>query len=330
MWDKIKEFFGIETKKDKQKKEEEIKKKQEIEKLRENEKELFGQLEEINKEWLDYDRNRFEMLDDILPKELDIELKEYTGDSVGDINKKVNEKYGVQKQEKVGELETKYDGMINGKHDKKESAKQQLDDTLATNSKQEIDTLEEIRQRVAQRGLARSSIKNSMDESAKKYFESKNQVANSEFDEKIKELNDQISMLQNDKKSALTDLDIAFAKQIDDEIKSLVNKRANEIEKIEKYNAEQKDKALKYKQERAKKVQNQLQQIAEIRDTEAKNEAEYGYKGEKLNNYEKRLDVAVKFYSQLPKEYAREMISKNPMLKKYLGRMYGKLLSYIG
>jgi len=246
------------------------------------------------------------------------------------IGQKVNEKYNAQKQNKQNIANEKYNDLIGSLGDKKDIAKQKFEQDLDKNIQQERKTLDEIKQRVAQRGLARSSVKDSLDESAKSYFERENSKTMSEFGEKIKELDNQIRTLENDKKEALADLDIKFAKQIEDEIKSLVAKRTNEIEKIEKYNADQKDKALKYKADRAKKVQSQLQKIAEIRDIEAANEAEYGYKGEKLNNYQQRLDAALEFYSQVPKEYAREMISNNPKLKNYLGRMYGKLLSHIG
>ncbi len=331
MWGKIKEFFGIETKKDKQKKQEEKENKEKVlESFKDGEKELLGKLDGLSREWVNYDRNRFKKLDDILPKELEIELKEYTGDSEDVINKKVNEKFGLEKQNKQNIANEKFDELIGKVGNQKDSAKLKLEQTLDENLKQQADTLEKIKQRVATRGLARSSIKDSMDTSAKRYFERENNLAESDFGEKIKELDSQLRVLENDKKDALAELDIKFAKQIDDEIKSLTNKRNNEIEKIEKYNAEQKDKALKYKVDRAKKVQAQLQKIAEIRNEEAANEIEYGYKGEKLNNYQKRLDAAVEFYGQVPKEYAREMVKNNPQLKNYLGRMYGKLLSYLG
>ncbi|MGN0789200.1 MAG: hypothetical protein ACI4MY_04615 [Christensenellales bacterium] len=324
MWEKIKQFFGIETEKDK---EENAEKEGEKKKLSETQYMLYDKLKDMDEAWKEKQSNRWTMYEDIMPEEYEWTPMQYDGESEDEIRTRIYDYYTPIKDEKSKALDDEYTAKIEAQNAKRKTTLEEAEKAHAANRQTSQDNLDKIKATQAGKGLARSSIKSNLDEEAQKNFEQMRDQIFEKYASNIGEIDYKIQQLDAQRKEALGDLDISFAKSITSDIDKLIKERNAELDKIQKYNNEQTLKAAEYKENRAKLIQKQKEDIANIQAKEAESEAKNGYSGEKLDEYQKRLNLALEFYQALPKDIAYELVQNNQKLKNYLGLMYGNLVS---
>ena len=326
MWEKIKDFFGIETKKDKEEKaQREAQKKQ----LSDSQNELYNQLSEMDKAWKDKQSSRWVLYENTMPQTYDWTPKEYDGESEEEIRTRINDYYAPIREQEKASVENEYDAKINAQKDKKSEAFANAEKEHANNRQNKKDNLDKIKSTTAEKGMLRSSIKTNLDEEALRNFEQMRDQIYGKYAENIGAIDYKIQQLNAQRQDALSDLDIAYAKSISTVIDKWVKERDAELDKIQKYNDEQSQKAKDYVENRTKLIQKQKEDIANIQTKERESEIKYGYSGEKLDEYTKRLNAAVEFYKSMPSDIAYELVVNNQRLKNYLGLMYGSLVSAI-
>lgn len=174
-------------------------------------------------------------------------------------------------------------------------------------------------------GLARSSISGgAQDELALEYSKA---IDDSRLasNAKISALNMEIEVLKAKLQADIDAFKISEAIKVQEKLDSAIAKLEQENEKIREKNAK-----LVEKEEASKKARADAQRKAEeLRVQEAKQDATYGYQGEKKENYTARLDVAKAYYGSIPKEQALKELNEDKEIKSYLGLYYNRLLSYV-
>ena len=326
MWEKIKDFFGIETKKDK---EEKVQREEQKKQLSNSQEELYKKLDEMDKAWKDKQSNRWVLYEDVMPETYEWTPMQYDGESEDEIKARINEYYAPIKKQDKKSIDNEYDAKIKAQNDKKDEVKASAKKQYADNSQNKKDNLEKIKSTAAEKGMLRSSIKSNLDEQAQKNFEEMKAQIYNKYASNIDAIDYKIEQLNSQRQDALSDLDIAYAKSISTDIDKLVKERDAELDKIRKYNDDQTKKATEYIENRAKLIQKQKEDIAKLQTKERESEVRYGYSGEKLDEYTNRLTAAVEFYKSMPADIAYELVLNNQQLKKYLGSMYGSLVTAI-
>ncbi|MGN0771842.1 MAG: hypothetical protein ACI4MI_04585 [Christensenellales bacterium] len=326
MWESIKEFFGIETKKDK---EEKAAKEQQKQELMESQSLLYDQLEALDQEWKNNSSNKYVLYEDTMPDTYEWTPMQYEGESEEDIINRINATYEPLKSQKTQAVTDEYDALVDAQNDKKTQAETKAQSDNLANEKDRDDNLDKIKGGSSDKGMVRSSVKTALDEEAQRTFEQMKAQIYDNYVNNVSAIDNKIEQLQAQRSEALSDLDLSFAKTISSEIDKLIKERNSELESIQKYNDEQSKKALEYIQKRTELIQKQKKEIADQQAKEREEELKNGYSGEKLDNYQERLDKAVAFYQAMPSDIAKELISNNQQLKSYLGLMYNKLVSAI-
>ncbi|MGN0797502.1 MAG: hypothetical protein ACI4M5_04770 [Christensenellales bacterium] len=326
MWEKIKDFFGIETKKDKEEKAQREAQKQQ---LSESQTELYNQLREMDKAWKDKQSNRWVLYENTMPETYEWTPKTYEGESEEEIKARIQDYYAPMREQEKAVVEDEYDAKINIENNKKNAALVNAKKEYADNSQNKKDNLDQIKSTTAKKGTIRSSIKTNLDEQAQKDYEDMKAKIYGKYLSNVNAIDYKIQQLNAQRQDALSDLDIAYAKSISSDIDKLVKERNEELDKIQKYNDEQSQKATEYLENRTKMIQKQREDIANIQTQERENEVKYGYSGDKLDEYNSRLNAAIEFYKSMPSDIAYELVVNNQQLKKYLGLMYGNLVSAI-
>ena len=79
---------------------------------------------------------------------------------------------------------------------------------------------------------------------------------------------------------------------------------------------------LKYAAEREK-------ERLEREEQQRREEAEFGYRGAKQENYAERYNIALDFYTSLSPDIAADALAASPSMKYYLGNYYDKLLGVL-
>lgn len=320
-WDNVREFFGVESNNKKNN--------VDTSQYKDKEKELIEQLEKIDKEYRQEQNSQKVNLDEIMPKEPNYEFIEYQGDDEKTIENKVEQMFGQQ-------LEVDKNGIGLDYENKKNTNKQKVE-TVDEQAKQELLDLQNKYQQlkennksdILQKGLARSSIIAESQKAIDDVKEQKESLVKQEFQNQVDKINRQLELLEKQENQAIAELDLHYASKINDKIKALKDERKKSLESIEKYNNSVIEKTNNYKIDREKAIQDYIHKnIVNDRKTE-EDEAKNGYSGDKKNNYDNRLNLAIDFYSSLPKEAAKQMVNNNSYLQTYLGYNYGKLISHI-
>lgn len=299
---------------------------------KEQEAKLNGELKKISDEFAaSYDPGKgYEDISDLLPEEIDFVYRRYDGDDIQTIKDKTASKYQKLKEDDGNVLKTQYGGKVDEIESKKNAEKQnqKLQSQKIDDKYKEFDKA--LREDLVRKGLYRSSIKEVREEDARQSKESDLEKLGGEVSSKISLLDAQIDKLRAEEKAALGNLDLSYAKKLDSEINSLLDKRNKQIEAIDKYNNSLREKELKYKEDRASAIEKQLAQRIKDELEIKRMEEQVGYAGEKGENYDKRYDLAMQFYKGLPREAALKMIGENKDLQEYLGLYYSRLLREIG
>lgn len=299
----------------------------------EGEKQLIDKLGQLDEEYKNSDKydpgKGYEDISDLLPEEQTFEYLKYEGDDEATIRDNTKNKYDALLEDEKKKVNDALDTKTAVVENKKQAADEEYSQKQRQIDRDYDEFQKALEQSLVKKGLYRSSIKQGQTDANEqaRAWESKELSAKRDID--IGALDAEIAKLQGEANTALQQLDLSYAKQLDGEIERLLDKRNKEIESIDKYNNTLKEKEAKYVEDRAKAIEAQLAQRLKDELYIQNMENKYGYAGAKKENYQKRYDMAYEYYSALPQDVALQMLQKNKKLEEYLGAYYGKLITDI-
>lgn len=325
IWEDFKNLF----KSDDQLEEEKRKK---IDEALSQENAVVDRLKELEKQYNDsLPKEEEPDIDSLFPKESGLKEIDYTARTDEDIVKEAQDRIDLSKKQAVNNLDDKYQSAIDALSENKKAADETLKQSYENLDKLYKQLRESANDDMLKRGIARSSIAtNNMDALDASHLKSASD-AESAYSKAVANINDDIAKLERDKDTALEELDLKCAVELDEKINTLKAERDKTVEKYEKYNNEVRQKNEAYEANRQKKISEYLKQSEKDKLEKEKQqreyESKYGYSGEKLKNYAERYQVAFDFYSSLSPDIAADALKASPNMKYYLGEYYDKLLS---
>ena len=184
------------------------------------------------------------------------------------------------------------------------------------------------------RGLADSSIRTAGESELRREFGNAMNVLKSEHEAAADRIRQEIELAEAGRQNALNEYRLAYAADVEKKISSLRNELQKELETVNSYNAEIAKKEAAYRLERQKtedemRAEYEKRQLAQDKQN-AIFEAKYGYSGKKAVEMQERYNEAEAFYESIPKDLARELITRSEdTLKPLLGLYYSKLKNKI-
>lgn len=319
MWDSVKDWF---TKYDI---EEDKKKYADVtEKL--NEALLAKEREAIKKRQEAYKKE----IENSLPELPEIELKPIPEFDVEEVKNNVKDKLDDKYKEDISEIEKSYGDKI----DKKASSVNEYADKLSKKASEYKSATEESKEdfknKAIKNGILKSSIVTSKSDELNGVFESKADELKKDYELKNQSITKEINALEDEKNSKEAKLDSNYQAKIQSEIDKLTKQFEKNKAEIEKQNLAAENALAKAKAERAK-LQNEL---SSKQDTDYKklleDEKIYGIKDEeRKKDYDDRLNLVKKFYSQFPPKVAKELAYSNDKLVNLLGANYRAFREYL-
>lgn len=325
LWDEIKDLFKTNSQKAEEKQ-------QQINAALEKEKSVTSKLAALEKEYNDSLPKEEEVdLEKLFPSDSGLRELEYSVDSDEDIAARAEKENSYNKTQATNKLQDSYETKL----DALNSSKQQTGENYSESYKQLEELYNELRQRsendTLKRGLARSSIATTQlsdldvarlanaGELQKTYNDAMNNIAA------------RINELEADRETALNELDLKYAVELDNRIAELKSQRDKTVKEYEEYNAKIREQSAKYDKQREKDIASYLSDLEKKKQQEAeereKYESKYGYSGAKQQNYAKRYEIAYEFYSSLSPDIAADALAASPNMKYYLGQYYDKLMT---
>lgn len=325
IWDEIKDLF----KTDKQLEEERQRK---INDALNAENSVVDKLKELEKQYNDsLPKEETPDLDALFPKDSGLKEIEYTPRSDEDIVSAAMKENAYDKGVKKSQIEDRYAKAIDALVDDKKSAKQNLTESYANLEKLYSQLRENSLNDSIKRGMARSSVASDKLSALDSAHVGAAGDIERGYTESVAKIDGDISALEKELGSALDQLDVKSASELEDRIQKLKDERDAKVKEYEKYNNDVRVKNDKYALERENKIADYLAQKekekAEKDKAQQAYEKENGYSGEKLDNYSKRYQLAYDFYSSLSPDVAVDALKASPNMKYYLGVYYDKLMS---
>ena len=260
-----------------------------------------------------------------MPETLGLQKLDIVTKTDEDLTKQAEEELRPEVEEKISEKKSSTDTDIAKVEQEKQANEKFSDEQIEEISREAEATKLDARNDVIDNGLANSSIAGSIAEGIE---DNKNIDVQSEIDKltiKQETLDAEIQTYERELDEALDNYEIKYAQDVQNRIDKLKAQLKDTNDKIIKYNNEIDAKEAAYQEERAK---FQAQQDA-LRAEQEAYEEKYGYSGYKKENYEKRYEVALKYYDSLPKDTAISELNDDAELKQYLGLYYERLRYYL-
>lgn len=327
LWDEIKDLF----KTDSQRAEE---KQREIGDALEKEKDILEELAALEKEYNDSLPKEEEIdLEKLFPSNLGLKELEYEAESNDSIAARASEENEYGKQKALNALNGKYDAQTSALNDSRQQAGQTLHDSYKQLEKLYDDLRKRTENDVLKRGLARSSIATSQLSDLDVAKLSGAAELQKSYNATVNGIDSKINELEAGRETALQELDLKYAIELDQRIAELKEERDKTVLEYEKYNADirrqNEDYAKKRESDVAAYLKTKEENKRKAEEEKAELEKKYGYTGEKQENYARRYDVAYEFYSSLSPEIAAEALAASPNMKYYLGVYYDKLMKVL-
>lgn len=326
IWNEIYELFIPKDELDKRKE-------QSFKDAKNKEKNLFNELDKLDKEYTDS-----------LPKK---EEKDYSGmfmpfskkEKVDNTlsNEELNElaynKAYIDYDKKIDNINNLYELRENKANKNKDKVVEtginilsDLNNKMAINDNN-IDSL------MQKKGLVYSSIKDNLHNENKENIDKKKSDSIKTTKRYLDNINDTVKAILEEKNDSIKNLDIESEDKYQDLYDSLVKNRNKEKQKINDYNEQVRQEKITYDNNVNRKIQsmkeNDRKKEQEQERLDRENEYKYGYTGDKKVNFDKRLNLAIEFYDTLPKDLALRVASNNLELKRYLGVYYEPLIKHI-
>ena len=318
IWDEIKDLF----KTDKQLEEERQRK---INDALDAENSVVDKLKELEKQYNDsLPKDEEPDLDSLFPKDSGLKEIEYTQRSDDDIIAAAKKENAYETSVKKNQIDDKYAKAVSALEGDKKSAKENLAESYANLEKLYAQLRENSLNDSIKRGMARSSVASDKISALDTAHVGAAGEIERGYGETVAKIESDISALEKEMDTALSELDIKSASDLHDE-------RDKTVKEYEKYNNDVREKNDKYALEREDKIADYLAQKekekVEKEKAQQAYEKENGYSGDKLDNYSKRYQIAYDFYSALSPDVAVDALKASPNMKYYLGIYYDKLLS---
>lgn len=325
LWDEFKDLFKTDSQKAQEKQEQ-------INEALEREKGILDQLAELDRQYRDsLPKEEEPDLDSLFPKESGLKEIKYTPASDEDITSRAEKENAYKKQTETNKLQDKIESQKSAVESGRQKAQENLKEGYAKLSQLYDDLRKRTENDVLKRGLARSSIATSQLsdlDSARMKGASELQAS---YNSAMTDIDGKIADLENDRLNALEELDLKYAMQLDERIAELKKERDKTVKDYEDYNAKVRKQNREFEIQREDDIDKYLKKRQEEKEEayakQVANEKKYGYTGEKQENYAKRYDIALDFYSSLAPEIAVDALKASPNMRYYLGNYYDKLVS---
>lgn len=269
-----------------------------------------------------------------LPETLGLKRKTFVPKTDDELRDKAEEALGAA-----------YDAKIAATDLKAAEKTQSLENSLADKTEKYAEDLEYIGEKYAtdaealkngsiDRGLEDSSVRTSRESVLRTELGNAMNVLRTEHQAQADRIMREIELAETGRANAVNEYRLAYAADVEKKISALKNELAQELETVNSYNAEIAKKEAQYQIDR-QKTQDQMREAYEkrqaIRDKQtADYEEKYGYAGAKAEEMEARYNEAEAFYSSIPEEIAKELMSKSEAtLKSLLGLYYPRLKNKI-
>lgn len=327
IWEEFKDLFKTEEQKAKEKQEK-------INSALNAESDIVSKLQELEKQYTDsLPKDEEYDLEKLFPSDSGLREIEYTPRSDKDIETSAKNEITYDKYNAKDEVERKFQSAQKALEDGKSAANENLQESYANLAKLYDELRNKAQDDSLKRGMARSSVITSQLNDL-----SQAHIAAAGDQEKIylktvADIDGNIAALQQDRESALENLDVKYAIELDNRINELKAERDATVKEYEKYNNDIREKNAAYAKEReediAQFLKNKEKEKLAAEEEQREYEKKYGYSGEKLENYSKRYEIAYDFYKSLSPDIAVAALQASPNMKYYLGEFYEKLLSVL-
>ena len=174
-------------------------------------------------------------------------------------------------------------------------------------------------------GIARSSIAQNLQQGIDESEKTALEHAKNQSDVKIKGYELEITLLKQRLQEDLSELKISHANKVQERIDKILKEIDQENAKILEYNNEMEKLEVRDQETRARLQNEALQE----KYRELKNEARYGYTGDKKENYLERVQIVKDYFGGLPKDKAIAEFKADEKMESYLGLYYDRVLSYL-
>ena len=325
LWDEFKDLFKTDSEKAEEKQ-------NQIKDALEREKEILDKLSALEKEYNNsLPKEEEPDLDALFPSDTGLKEINYTGASDEDIAARAERENSLNKQQAANKLESKYETQKS----EVESNGLKAAENLKSGYEKLSELYDELRRRtendVLKRGLARSSIATTQLGSLDAARMEGSAQLQASFNSSMADIDNKIAGLENDKSNALEELDIKYALELEERIADLKKERDKTVKEYEEYNNQVRKQNADYQVKRQSDIQKYLEKRESdklaAQQKQEEDEKKYGYTGTKQDNYAKRYDIALNFYSSLAPEIAADALAASPNMKYYLGLYYDKLLN---
>lgn len=323
-WDEFKDLFKTQSQKDEERR-------QEISDALRAEKEVTAKLEELDREYRDSLPVEEEPdLDALFPVDSGYEKVDYTPATDEELVHLAESEINSKKSGDILDLDSAYRKAVDAVGEKTETAEKKRTDTLNDLTAVYEQLRKDAENKATERGLARSSILSSAVGDLADAEASDTAATEKEYAEQIASLDAELVRLSSERESALGQMELEYAAELEGRIAELKAERDAEAKKYAEYNNKIAEKDREYALEREENIADYLEEKEKERQEKEEElreqEAKYGYTGEKQQNYAKRYDIAYEFYSSLSPDIAAAALEASPNMRYYLGNYYDKLL----
>ena len=293
--------------------------------VKKEERKLFNQLEEMNKSYNERQKSNFierKMKD--YEESPNFERMTYSGPNDSEIAELADSAANEYYQKGLDSLEESIKSDKKALEDKKVLYSQDKDNKLSNLNDSYLASKEKIENDAIKRGLGRSSIVGERLENLELKKMENESAVNNDYNDKITDLDIKINDLENQRDSAIKELDLKTAVVLSDKLKELKNEKQKKEQEILKYNNSVQEKENSYNAVRNKTLNKYLEEYEDIALGKV-NDEEYSRERNKemLNRYTQAYD----FYKLYPTNMAKQMIKNNSnILKGYLGSKYYETL----
>ena len=317
-WDEFKDLF----KTDSQRKEE---RQNEIAAALEAEKAVTDRLAELDREYRESLPEEPEPdLDALFPESLGLEKVEHTPATDEELAARAQAGVDYEKAAEKRDLEHGFGLTEQALDDRADDAREDLDARY-----RELGELyEELRKQTdndaIRRGVARGSIRSSAQQALSEEKAGAERASRAEYEGEMADISAELDALRREQDAAFEELDLKYAAELEERIAELKAERdKTAVDEAEReYALRREDDIADYLAEREK-------ERLEREEQQRREEAEFGYRGAKQENYAERYNIALDFYTSLSPDIAADALAASPSMKYYLGNYYDKLLGVL-
>lgn len=326
-WDEFKDLF----KTDSQRKEE---RQNEIAAALEAEKAVTDRLAELDREYRESLPEEPEPdLDALFPESLGLEKVEHTPATDEELAARAQAGVDYEKAAEKRDLEHGFGLTEQALDDRADDAREDLDARY-----RELGELyEELRKQTdndaIRRGVARGSIRSSAQQALSEEKAGAERASRAEYEGEMADISAELDALRREQDAAFEELNLKYAAELEERIADLKEERDKTAQKYADYNnavdEAEREYALRREDDIADYLAEREKERLEREEQQRREEAEFGYRGAKQENYAERYNIALDFYTSLSPDIAADALAASPSMKYYLGNYYDKLLGVL-